>query len=122
MAPLDSRERGRTRRARRARKKIAGTTDRPRLAVHRSHLHLVVQIVNDLEGKTLLIRTTRDPDFRKKSKTGGSIEAARLLGEAVAQGAKKAGIQKVVFDRSGYPFHGRIKAVAEAARLGGLEF
>lgn len=118
---MNEKERKRLRRHRRLRKRVFGTLERPRLAVHRSHLHLMVQLVDDTEGRVLAACTTRDPDFRKASPKGGNLPAAKLLGERVAQKALKAGIRKMVFDRGGFPYHGRIKAVAEAVRSQGVE-
>ena len=124
MAKAHYREGSRLRRHLRVRKKVVGTQERPRLVVRRSSLHLYAQIIDDLAGKTLLIRSTLHSDFKgasKKSK-GGNVEAAKKLGEVVAQAAKAAGVKKVVFDRGGYQYHGRVKALAEAARSQGLEF
>ena len=98
-----------------------GTLERPRLVVHRSHLHLYAQIVDDQAGKTLVSCSTRHPQLRKEAPKGGNVEAAKRLGEWVAQTAVSAGIKKVVFDRGGYPYHGRVKALVEAARTKGLE-
>jgi len=116
------REKNRARRHFRLRKKISGTTDHPRLAVHRSSLHLYAQLIDDVAGKTLLACSTRQKEFQKANAKGGNVEAAKRLGELVATTAKAAGIKKVVFDRGGYPYHGRVKALAEAARAQGLEF
>ena len=105
----------------RVRKKVAGTLEQPRLVVHRSHLNLYAQIIDDRAGKTLVSCSTVQPKFQKQSKTGGNLEAARRLGGMVAESALGAGIKRVVFDRGGYPYHGRVKAVAEAAREKGLQ-
>lgn len=122
MGAASARELKRTRRHLHVRKKVAGGPDRPRLVVHRSHLHLVAQIVEDTAGRTLLTCSTRHPDFQKKfSKKGGNVEAAKHLGEMVAQSAIASGIKKVVFDRGGYAYHGRVKALADSARAKGLE-
>ena len=115
------REVGLARRHFRIRKKVSGSPERPRLVVHRSHLHMQAQIVDDTAGKTLVSCSTNHPDFIKAYKKGGNVEAAKRLGEMVAEAAKKSGISKVVFDRGGYPFHGRVKALTEAARAKGLE-
>ena len=98
-----------------------GTAQRPRLSVHRSHLHLYAQLIDDMAGKTILSCSSLSPEFRKKSTKGGNLGAARLLGEFVAQSAQSAGIKKVVFDRGGYPYHGRVQALADSARAKGLE-
>lgn len=116
-----ARESGRFRRHHRLRKKIAGTPSRPRLVVHRSHLHLYAQVVDDRAGKTLLSCSTLQAVLKKQKAGGGDVAAAKRLGEAVAESALAAGIRKVVFDRGGYPYHGRVKAVADAARAKGLE-
>ena len=115
------REHSRTRRHLRIRKKVSGTQERPRLVVHRSHLHLYAQLVDDLASRTLLTCSTLHPEFRRKFPKGGNVEAAKHLGELVAETALSAGIKKVVFDRGGYHYHGRVKALADAARVKGLE-
>ena len=116
-----ARREGRLRRHRRVRKKIAGTAERPRLAVHRSNKHLSVQVIDDESGRTLASASTVEPDQRAAG-TGGSVEAATRIGTLIAERAKAAGIDKVVFDRGGFAYHGRIAAVAAAARDAGLEF
>ena len=116
-----ARELGRRRRHHRVRKRVSGDSARPRLVVRRSHLHLYAQMVDDSAGKTLLSASTRHPEFRKKFSKGGTVEAAKQLGEFVAQMAKQLSISKAVFDRGGYLYHGRVKALADAARSGGLE-
>ena len=113
---------GRKRRHLRIRKSVVGTTEKPRLNVRRSLKNLFVQIIDDSNGATLLSASTVDKDVKKKSAYGGNMKAATLLGEAVAQVAKEKKISRVVFDRGGYDYHGRIKAFADAARKGGLEF
>lgn len=113
---------GRKRRHIRLRKNVAGTLEKPRLNVRRSLKNLFIQIIDDTKGVTLLSASTADKDFRQKASWGGNVKAAALLGEAVARKALEKKILKVVFDRGGYDFHGRIKAFAEAARKGGLEF
>lgn len=115
-------ESGRVRRHFRIRKRLSGTGDRPRLIVHRSHLHLYAQVVDDVAQKTLLTLGTTAPAFQARSKKGGNVEAAVILGELVAKAAKAKGVAKVAFDRGGYLYHGRIKAFADAARKHGLEF
>ncbi len=116
------REAMRLRRHRRVRKGMVGDPERPRLVVHRSHLHLYAQIVDDMAGRTLVSCSTLQEESRKVHKKGGNVEAARALGERMAERAKAAGIRSVVFDRGGYRYHGRVKALAEAARAKGLEF
>jgi len=106
----------------RIRKQVAGTPDKPRLFIRRSLKNLQVQIVDDVSGKILLGKSTLAKDVRSKIKTGGNINAAMVLGESVANEALKKGIKTVCFDRGGYLYHGRVKAFADAARKGGLEF
>jgi len=103
----------------RIRRKLAGTTERPRLAVFRSVAHIYAQVIDDSQGKTLVSASSVD----KGGKTnGGNVAAAKAIGKAVAQKAKDKGITRVVFDRGGFAYHGRIKALADAAREAGLEF
>lgn len=109
----------RTRRKKGLRKRIQGTPDRPRLTVFRSLKHIYVQVIDDYAGRTLASASTRDVDG---SPSGGNSTAAATVGKAVAERAIKAGVQKVVFDRNGFRFHGRIKALADAARTAGLQF
>ncbi|MGB3735110.1 MAG: 50S ribosomal protein L18 [Ilumatobacter sp.] len=111
---------GRIRRHRRVRKKIHGTAARPRLAVFRSNKHLSVQVIDDDLGVTLAAASTTEADLRSAS--GSSVDAATKVGQLVADRAKDAGITTVVFDRGGFAYHGRIAAVASAARDAGLEF
>lgn len=106
----------------RIRKTLVGTTQRPRLCVHRSLNHFYAQIIDDTSGKVITGLSTLDKDLRTKMKNGGNLTGAKLLGEAFARKAKEKGVTKVSFDRGGYLYHGRIKAFAEAARKGGLEF
>ncbi len=114
---------GRLRRHRRIRKAIQGTKDRPRLAVRRSINHLYAQVIDDALGKTLVQISTLSADLKDSiKKSGGNVKGATLLGAAIAEKCKKAGITKVVFDRAGYLYHGRVKALADAARKGGLSF
>ncbi len=109
----------RTRRKKGLRKRIQGTPDRPRLSVFRSLKHIYVQVIDDYAGKTIASASTRDIEG---ASTGGNSTAAASVGKALAERAMKAGVQKVVFDRNGFRFHGRIKALAEAARTAGLQF
>jgi len=102
----------------RIREKMAGTAERPRLNVYRSLNHIYAQIIDDQKGETLLSAST----LQLKSKTGGNVAAAKEIGKAVAEKAVAKGIKKVVFDRGGYLYHGRVKALADAAREAGLEF
>ena len=115
------RRESRLRRHRRVRKKVHGTAERPRLAVHRSNKHITVQVIDDDSGRTIASASTTEADVRG-SESGATVSAATKVGQVVAQRAKAAGVSKVVYDRGGYVYHGRIAAVAEAAREAGLEF
>ncbi len=112
----------RQRRSYRVRKRTRGTTERPRLCVTRSHRNIVAQVVDDLSGKTLVSASSSDKALAKKVKYGGNIAAAEAIGKAVAERAAKAGISQVSFDRGQCKYHGRVAALAEAARAGGLKF
>jgi large subunit ribosomal protein L18 len=114
---------GREKRHKRIRKKIVGTIDRPRLSIRRSTGHLYAQVIDDTKGKTLVSFSTLSVDLKDKiKKDAGNVKGAVILGSAIAEKCKKEGITKVVFDRAGYLYHGRVKALAEAARKGGLSF
>jgi large subunit ribosomal protein L18 len=114
---------GRERRHKIMRKKIVGTKERPRLSVYRSLSHFYAQVIDDIEGKTLISLSTLSPDVKDRvKKDSGNVKGAEALGIALAESCKSKGVTKVVFDRSGYKYHGRVKALAEAARKGGLEF
>ena len=119
MGHLHPREAGRQARHTRLRKKVAGLADRPRLAVFRSHHNLYVQLIDDLAGKTIKGWSTLDERLSRLTQRG-NVEAATALGKLVAEDALKQGITTVVFDRGGYLYHGRVKALAEAVREGGL--
>ncbi len=112
---------GRERRKVRIRKKVLGTTERPRLNVFRSAKHIYAQVIDDLKGVTIASASTVDKDLRA-SLNGKKIEKAKSVGKAIAEACKSKNIEAVVFDRGGYRYHGRVKAVAEAAREGGLKF
>ncbi len=112
----------RIRRHKRVRKNIFGTSARPRFCVTKGIRNIHVQIINDEKGKTLAACSTLSAELKDKIAKGGNVESAGLVGELIAQKAKIAGIKKVVFDRSGYLYHGRVKALAEGARKAGLEF
>lgn len=118
---MDKRE-ARTRRHNRIRNKITGTPNKPRMNVYRSLKNIYVQLINDLSGHTLVSASTQDPAIRDSIENGGNKEAARMVGELVAERALEKGIETVVFDRGGYKYHGRVKEVAEAARDKGLKF
>jgi large subunit ribosomal protein L18 len=110
----------RFKRKRRIRSRIEGTTERPRISVFRSNRHLYVQLVDDVKGHTLVAASTNEEEM--KEKVGASIEGAKTLGTMIAKRALAKKIDQVVFDRSGYLYHGRVKALADAAREGGLKF
>jgi len=113
---------GRLRRKLRVRKKVRGTEERPRLNVYRSLKHMYAQIIVDTRGETLVSASTLSRELRGKLKSTGNVEAAKEVGRLIAKKALEKGIKKVVFDRNGFLYHGRVKAVAEGAREGGLEF
>ncbi len=104
----------------RIRRKMQGTGERPRLSVYRSLNHIYVQVIDDLKGTTLASASSKEKGGGKK--TGGNLAAAKEVGKAIAERAKAKGVSKVVFDRGGYLYHGRVKALAEAAREAGLQF
>ncbi len=106
----------------RLRRKILGTEKRPRLNVYRSLNNIYAQLIDDLNGRTLVSASTLDRQEKKSIKRGGNVEAAKAVGRLIAEKAKAKGIENVVFDRSGYIYHGRVKALAEAAREAGLKF
>ena len=112
----------RKRRHERVRERVHGTAERPRLCVFRSLQHIYVQIIDDTQGHTLLAVSTLDPEAQAASNGKGKMAQATAIGELVARRALATGIKQVVFDRGGYLYHGRVKALAEAARKGGLEF
>ncbi len=123
MSPVPSKIQRRARRKRGLRKRILGSPSRPRLSVFRSLRHIYAQIIDDLSGRTLLTVSSVSPRIAGKSKAGGgNCEAAAAVGRVLAEDAAKVGVRRVVFDRGGYAFHGRIRALADAARKGGLEF
>jgi large subunit ribosomal protein L18 len=106
----------------RIRKKVRGTPKRPRLAVFRSQTHIYAQLVDDDAGKTLCAASSLDKDVLAKTKRGAGVAAAREVGGLLAGRAREKGVEGVVFDRGGFQYHGRVKALAEAAREGGLKF
>jgi len=106
----------------RVRQRVTGTTDRPRLCVYRSLGHIYAQVIDDRTGKTLVSASSVDGETKKNLKGGGNIAAAKVIGKTIAERAKTAGVSKVVFDRGGYKYHGRVKALADAAREAGLKF
>lgn len=112
----------RERRRARVRAKIRGLKTRPRLSVFRANKHIYAQLIDDTCGETKVSASDLEPTKNKEEKDKSKIEKARSVGELLAQAAKKKGIQEIVFDRSGYKYHGRVKALAEGAREGGLKF
>ncbi|MBI3098823.1 MAG: 50S ribosomal protein L18 [Planctomycetes bacterium] len=112
----------RNRRKMRVRQGIEGTPERPRLSFYRGLKHTHAQIIDDIAGRTLCAASTVQKEIRALLKSGGNRQAAQILGEKIAETAKKAGITKVVFDRSWYRYHGRVKVFADAARKAGLQF
>jgi large subunit ribosomal protein L18 len=112
----------RVRRHTRVRKRVNGTPDRPRLAVYRCLTHIYVQVIDDVERKTIAAASDVEADVKSKAAGKKKEEVAAMIGSLVAERAKEKGVTKVVFDRGGFVFHGRVKALAEAAREGGLDF
>ena len=119
---MQVKEIGRINRHQRIRKKISGTAERPRVAVHRSSGHLYVQAIDDLAQKTLAGSSSRGKGFKADNSVKGKIVAAEQLGKIFAELLKQKGIQKIAFDRGGYLYHGRVKALAEALRKNGIQF
>ena len=122
MSTSKGREAARRRRHLRVRKNMPVTKERPRLSVFRSLKHIYAQIVDDIEGHTLVAASTLDPEVRDQVVGLKKSEQAKIVGEVLARRAKARGIGKVVFDRSGYKYHGRVRSLAEGARSGGLDF
>jgi large subunit ribosomal protein L18 len=118
----EKRRKARLHRHRRVRAKIAGTAERPRLNVYRSLSHIYAQVIDDEQGNTLAAASTVEPDLRAQVTGKNKTEAAKVIGRAIAERAKAAGVETVIFDRGGYKYHGRVKALADAAREAGLQF
>ncbi|SEG77659.1 50S ribosomal protein L18 [Paenibacillus sp. UNC499MF] len=121
MITKGDKNKARLKRHLRVRKKIQGTTARPRLNIFRSEKHMYAQIIDDVNGVTVASASTQDKELTEVG-NGGNVEAARKVGELIANRAKEKGVSQVVFDRGGYLYHGRVQALAEAAREAGLEF
>jgi large subunit ribosomal protein L18 len=119
---INTREVSRLKRKKRIRKKLSGSPERPRLTVFRSDKHIYAQIIDDTAGSTLATASTLSPEYRELGSLKGKLEAAKRVGDLIARKAKDKGITKVVFDRSGYIYHGRVQALADAARQAGLDF
>ncbi len=113
---------GRLRRHRHVRKKVFGTPERPRLNIFRSLRHIYAQVIDDTQGHTLVAASTLDPELREQVAGLKKVDQARIVGKALAARAREKGVVRVVFDRGGYKYHGRVKALAEGAREGGLDF
>lgn len=122
MDHIKEKLRKRTRRHYRIRRKVFGTNERPRLSVYRSLKHIYCQIINDVDGKTLASVSTQTSDIKSQVGYGGNVKAAEIVGKMIADEARSKGITKVVFDKGGYKYHGRIKALAESARKHNLDF
>jgi large subunit ribosomal protein L18 len=104
------------------RKRITGTSERPRLCVHRTTRHIRAQVIDDLTGRTIVAASSLDKEVRDVIKGGGNVAASKVVGKIVAERAKAKGVEKVVFDRGGYQYHGRVQALADSAREAGLQF
>ena len=118
----NAKRRGRERRHRRVRKKVFGVPGQPRLSVFKSRRHIYAQIINDLEGRTLVAASTLSPECKARAVKGKKADTAKVVGEILAEKALKGEIRRVVFDRGGYKFHGRVRALATGARGKGLSF
>ena len=119
---MDKSKIARIRRHARIRKKLSGSSEKPRISVFKSARHIYAQIIDDVKGVTLVAASSMDKDLRTDVKYGGNREAAKKVGEVLAKRAMDKGLRLVVFDRGGYPFHGRVKDLADSARAAGLEF
>jgi large subunit ribosomal protein L18 len=123
MAFIKDKKANRLKRKRRVRKKIEGSSERPRLTVFKTARHIYAQIIDDSKGITLLSASTISKDIKSKAKgIGGNIKGAKLIGETLGKKGKQKGVEEIVFDRNGFLYHGRIKALADAARENGLKF
>lgn len=122
MAKFQSRYHARVKRHRRLRNKVAGTLERPRLCVFRSSEHIYAQLIDDQTGRTLVAAATNEKAFRSKVGSDRPLVQARVIGEVLAERAQERGVTQAVFDRGGYRFHGRVKALAEGSRAQGLKF
>ena len=119
---VNPRQEARLKRRKRIRKKVSGSPERPRLSVFRSSKHIYAQVIDDLNGVTLVTASTLSPEIRQQEKVKGKIEDAKRVGKLIAQMTKAQGVTSVVFDRNGFMYHGRVRALAAAAREAGLEF
>lgn len=122
MLRRENRKEARQKRHLKIRNRVVGTAERPRLNIYRSLQHIYAQVINDETGATLVSASTKDKELQEKAAYGGNIAAAKVVGEAIAKRALDKGISKVVFDRGGFIYHGRVAALAASAREAGLEF
>ena len=122
MVSKESRQKSREKKHLRIRNRFSGTAERPRLAVFRSNNHMYAQVIDDVAGKTLVSASTLEKDIKSALKVTDNVDAAAYVGDVVAKRAMEKGIKTVVFDRGGYIYHGKVAALAEAARKAGLEF
>ena len=122
MLKANDKNKNRVERHKRVRKKISGTPEKPRLNVYKSNTNIYAQIIDDTEGKTLVQASSIDKELKETLKNGGNMEAAKAVGSLIGKRAKEKGIEKVVFDRNRYLYHGKIKELGDAAREAGLEF
>jgi len=122
MGALDKKKLSRLKRKLRIRKKISGTNEQPRLSVFRSSRHIYVQVIDDVSGQTLVAASTNEKQVKAQPKFDSKIKAANYVGKLVAERAIEKGIKDIVFDRNGYLYHGRVKAVSDGAREAGLKF
>lgn len=113
---------GLKRRERRVRSKMTGTSERPRLCIHRTNAHIYAQVIDDVDAKTICTASTLDAEFRALNKLGSNKEAAELVGKMIGKRAVEKGVSSVTFDRGGHIYHGRVKALADGARSAGLKF
>ncbi len=122
MGSLNARTKARLKRKKRIRKKIQGTPERPRLCVFRSARHIYAQVIDDIAGATITSASTVEQAFEKDPEKKGKVDPARIVGKLVGERAVEKGVKKVVFDRNGFLYHGRVKALSEGARKAGLDF
>lgn len=116
------RNEARQRRHLRIRKSLVGTPERPRLCVFRSSIHIYAQLIDDRAGRTLAAASTLDPEIRERAASAKKADAGKMVGQLIARRAQERGVRRIVFDRGGYVYHGRVRALADGAREGGLEF
>lgn len=122
MSSMNLKKQARLKRKKRVRRKLIGTAERPRLSVFRSAMHIYAQIIDDSCGQTLVAASSLDPAVKDSPKVAGKVAVANFVGKLLGDRALKKGLKKIVFDRNGFLYHGRVKAVSEGARKSGLEF